>query len=269
MSDNPVMSTLFSEAFSPPQIAERVENIGVAKAKADFFRLMMLGILAGAYISLGALMYATVMTGADPQIGMYRFIGGITFCLGLILVVVGGAELFTGNNLLAMAWASKLISTKELIRNWIIVYCGNVVGCIGTVILVYYANMASIMGGELGVTLYNIAVLKTGLSVSEMIARGVLCNCLVCMAVWLAIGGRSVTDKILAVIFPISAFVALGFEHSIANWFLLPLAYIIESGGNLEASAILLNIMVVTIGNIIGGSLLVASVYWAVYLRKS
>jgi formate/nitrite transporter len=199
--------------------------------------------------------------------GFTRLLGGLSFCLGLILVVVAGAELFTGNNLIAMAWASNRIRTRALLRNWLLVYVGNVIGCLGTVLLVVWADVANLGGGAVGETAVHLARTKADLSMGEAFARGILCNALVCLAVWLAMGGRSVTDKILAILFPVTAFVALGLEHSIANWFFLPYGLLLDGQGVVSLGGAGRNILIVSAGNIIGGTLLVAGVYWVAYLR--
>lgn len=258
---------LFHDAYQPRQIAQRVEAMGVAKARAKALTLFVLAVLAGAFISLGALLFTVIVTESSLGFGVTRLLGGLGFCLGLVLVVVGGAELFTGNNLLAMAWASRLISTREVLRNWCLVYLGNVVGCLGTVVLVLWANTAGMGDGAVGDTALQIAHGKSALSWLEAFARGVLSNTLVCLAVWLAMGGCSVTDKILAILFPISAFVTLGFEHSIANWFFLPYGLALGGMDSLALSALASNLLAVTLGNIVGGTLLVAGVYWLAYLR--
>ena len=247
------------DAYTPREIAEKVESLGVAKARTDGLTLLVLALLAGAFISLGALFFITVVTDAKLGFGIARLLGGLAFCLGLVLVVVAGAELFTGNNLLAMAWADGLIGTRDVVRNWLVVYAGNVIGCLGTVVLVLW--------GDIGETAIRIAIAKAGLSAGEAFARGVLCNMLVCLAVWLAMGGRSVTDKILAILFPITAFVAIGFEHSIANWFFLPYGFLIAPHGAVPLAGIATNLAAVTAGNVVGGTLLVAGVYWVAYLR--
>jgi len=257
----------FADAHSPREIARRVEGSGVAKAQADTLTLTVLAVLAGAFISLGALLYTVVTTESRLGFGLTRLLGGFGFCLGLILVVVGGAELFTGNNLLAMAWASRLIRTRDVMRNWLIVYFGNVVGCLGTVLFVIWASTASLGDGAVGETAIKIAHAKADLSLGEAFARGLLCNALVCLAVWLVMGGRSVTDKIVAVCFPTAAFVALGFEHCIANWFFLPLGLALDTQGAMSIADVARNLIAVTAGNIVGGSLLVAGVYWVAYLR--
>ncbi|MFN8574287.1 MAG: formate/nitrite transporter family protein [Gemmatimonadaceae bacterium] len=255
------------DAHPPREIARIAERLGVTKARTDSVTIMALAVLAGAFISLGALLFTVVITGSTLGFGLTRLIGGTAFCLGLVLVIIAGAELFTGNNLLAMAWASGLIGTRSIIRNWLLVYLGNVVGCLVTVGFVVLAGTARLGGGAVGTTAIQIAQAKAELSLGDAFARGVLCNALVCLAVWLTMGGRSVTDKILAILFPITAFVALGFEHSIANWFMLPLGLALDQGGVVSVAGALRNLTAVTAGNILGGTLLVAGVYWVAYLR--
>ncbi|MBP9897193.1 MAG: formate/nitrite transporter family protein [Gemmatimonadales bacterium] len=255
------------DAIPPREIARKAEQVGVAKANTDGLTLLVLAILAGAFIALAALLFTVVVT--DPRLGfgVTRLIGGLSFCLGLVLVIVAGAELFTGNNLLAMAWASGLIDTRAVLRNWAIVYVGNVVGSLATVLLAWWGNIAALGDGAVGATAVQVATLKGGLTVGEALARGILCNALVCLAVWLAMGGRSVADKVLAILFPVTAFVAIGFEHSIANWFFLPFGMLLDSAGAVTIAAAARNLAAVTLGNIIGGTLLVAGVYWVAYLR--
>jgi formate/nitrite transporter len=257
----------FSGAHPPHEIARRVERLGVAKARTDTLTMLVLSVLAGAFISLGALFFTVVVTGTSLGFGATRLLGGLSFSLGLILVVVAGAELFTGNNLIAMAWASGLISTREVMRNWLLAYVGNVVGCLGTVLLVVWSNVAGLGDGAVGEMAIHIARTKADLSLTEAFTRGILCNALVCLAVWLAIGARGVADKILAIIFPITAFVAIGFEHSIANWFLLPFGFVLDGQGAVSIAGMVRNILAVSAGNIVGGTLLVAGVYWVAYLR--
>jgi formate transporter len=256
-----------SDAYPPQEIARRVERIGVAKAHTDTLTLLVLAVLAGAFISLGALLYTVAVTGSSLGFGPTRLLGGLGFSLGLILVVVAGAELFTGNNLIAMAWASGQIGAREVLRNWLLAYTGNVIGCLGTALLVVWANTAGLGDGAVGETALRIARAKAELPLLEALARAILCNALVCMAVWLAIGARSVTDKILAIVFPVTAFVALGFEHSIANWFVFPFAFAVDTQGSIAWADAARNLAVVTVGNLLGGTLLVAGVYWVAYLR--
>jgi formate/nitrite transporter len=195
----------------------------------------------------------------------------VTFSLGLVLVVVGGAELFTGNNLIAMAWAVGCVQTSQVIKNWVWVYLGNLLGALGTVALVLLAGVPALGDGAVGDTLVHIARSKVALDPVSAVARGILCNVLVCLAVWLCMAARSVADKILAIVFPISAFVACGFEHSVANMFFLPLGIALTASGAdaLSWSGALANLGLVTLGNLIGGTGLVALVYWFVYLRHS
>jgi formate/nitrite transporter len=256
------------DAYTPREIAAKVESLGVAKARTDTLTLLVLAMLAGAFISLGALLFTVVTTDGTLGFGVMRLLGGIAFSLGLILVVVGGAELFTGNNLLAMAWTTGLIGTREVARNWLLTYFGNAVGCLGTILLVAWSDVASLGGGSVGRMAVQIAGAKAALPAGEAFARGILCNALVCMAVWLAMGGRSVTDKVLAIVFPITAFVALGLEHSIANWFFLPYGFALDPQGLVTIAGSVRNLVAVTAGNIVGGTLLVAGVYWLAYLRN-
>ncbi|MBK7949330.1 MAG: formate/nitrite transporter family protein [Deltaproteobacteria bacterium] len=255
------------DAYAPREIARRVEALGVAKARADTTTLLVLAILAGAFISLGALFFTVVVTKASLGFGINRLVGGAAFSLGLILVAIGGGELFTGNNLIAMAWASGRIGLRELLRNWTLVYAGNVLGCLGTVALVVFANIDALGGGDVGATAIQIAKGKAALGFGEAFARGILCNAFVCLAVWLAMSARSTTDMILAIMPPITAFVAIGLEHSIANWFFLPYGIALAASSAFPAADVARNLVAVTAGNIVGGTLLVAGVYWLAYLR--
>ena len=262
------------DAYAPAEVAERVRDGGVRKATAPAAALVALAVLAGAFIALGALFYAVTMT-AGPNhashFGLTRLAGGVAFSLGLVLVVVGGAELFTGNNLMAMAWASGRVTSAQVLRGWGLVYFGNVVGAIGTVVLVLLAGIPQLSDGAVGETMIRIARAKVTLDPAAALARGVLCNVLVCLAVWLCMAARSVADKILAIVFPISAFVACGFEHSVANMFFLPLGIALTASGNdpILWTSVLFNLGMVTVGNVIGGTGLVAIVYWFVYLRPT
>jgi len=235
--------------------------------------MIALALLAGAFISLGALFYAvTVTVGSGvpaAPFGLIRLAGSIAFSLGLVLVLVGGAELFTGNNLIAMAWAVGCVRTRQVVRNWIWVYVGNLLGALGTAALVWLAGVQTLGDGAVGETLIQIARGKIALDPVSAVARGILCNALVCLAVWLCMGARGVADKILAIVFPISAFVACGFEHSVANMYFLPSGIVLAAGSAapLSVSGAIGNLVLVTIGNILGGTVLVALVYWFIYLR--
>jgi formate transporter len=266
--------TSLLDAYAPAQIALRVREVGVVKAAMPVLTMFALAVLAGAFIALGALFYTvTVTTGNKVAVpfGLLRLAGGVAFSLGLVLVVVGGAELFTGNNLIAMAWASGRVTTQQIMRNWGWVYLGNLVGAVGTAVLVWLAGIQSMGDGAVGESMVQIARSKISLDPGSTIARGVLCNVLVCLAVWLCMGARSVTDKILAIVFPITGFVACGFEHSVANMYFLPIGVVLAAGTSAPLSAVdaISNLALVTIGNIFGGTVLVALVYWTVYLRSS
>jgi formate transporter len=274
MDTTPSTQSSLLDAYAPAQIAMRVREVGVTKAAMPVLTMFALAVLAGAFIALGALFYTVTMTtgnGVAVPFGLHRLAGGIAFSLGLILVVVGGAELFTGNNLIAMAWASGRVTTQQIMRNWGWVYLGNLVGAVGTAALVWLAGIQSMGDGSVGETMVQIARSKISLDPVSAIARGVLCNVLVCLAVWLCMGARSVTDKILASVFPITGFVACGFEHSVANMYFLPIGIVLAAGGAapLSVSGALSNLALVTIGNVLGGTILVALVYWSVYLRTS
>lgn len=251
------------DAYSPSEVAERVEAVGVRKARLPFVQLFTLGVLAGGFIGLGALYYTLVVSDANLGFAARRVLGGLAFSLGLILVVVAGAELFTGNNLLVMAWAGRRISGAELLRNWVIAYLGNFVGAFGLALLVVLSRQGMMNGSSVAAQATAIAAAKASLPFAEAFFKGVLCNVLVCLAVWLAMAGRSVTDKILAVIFPISAFVAAGFEHSVANMYFLSVGFLLE--GNILNPGFVRNLVPVTLGNIAGGGIMVALIYFIVY----
>lgn len=269
------MSEIFgSDAFSPTEIAAKVESIGVAKARLPLLPMLMLGILAGAFIGLGALYYVIVRS--DPTLGFAarQVLGGVTFSLGLLLVVVAGAELFTGNNLLAMAWADGRISTRDVLRNWTIVCCGNFIGAAGLAVLVYLSGHTAMNDGAIATQYVAIAVAKQAMPFWTAFSKGVLCNVLVCMAVWMVLAGRSVVDKAVAIVFPISAFVAAGFEHSIANMYFFPLAMLLQTFDGVGTASPTVtwlglagNLIPVILGNIIGGSVLVGLVYHVIYRR--
>lgn len=273
------------DALVPADVARKAETVGVAKATAPLFQLFVLGILAGSFIALGAIFATTVTAGDGLSFGLSRLLGGLVFSLGLILVVVAGAELFTGNNLIVMAVASGQVTPAQLLRNWGIVYVGNFVGAIGTALIMMASEQYLQGGGAVGARMLAIGSAKTQLDFVPAIATGIMCNVLVCLAVWLCMSARSATDKVLVIIFPITAFVAAGFEHCVANMYFVPKALFVKAWGSDEfwssigasaadydhltwGSFLGDNLLPVTIGNIIGGSLLVGLVYWFVYLRK-
>jgi formate transporter len=272
------------DALPPADVARKAETVGVTKAAMPALDVFVLAVLAGAFIALGAAFATTVGSGAaDMPYGVTRLLVGLAFTLGLILVVVAGAELFTGNNLIVMAWASRRVSSALLLRNCAIVYAGNFVGAFGTALLVWLGKQYTFGGDSVGATALSIAATKTGLGFGQAIALGALCNALVCLAVWLTYGAHTTTDKILAVVPPIAAFVALGFEHSVANMYFIPVALLIKTDdawvsttsglpdlANVTWSHFLVdNLLPVTLGNVIGGGVMVGAVYWFVYLRRS
>jgi len=291
------MNEIHIDALLPAEMAVRAEQIGVRKAEMPALPMFTLAVLAGAFISLGSIFATTVSAGsmittapggqvissAALPYGITRLLSGLVFCLGLILVVVGGAELFTGNNLIVMAWASGKVSGRALLRNWVIVYMGNFLGSISTAIMMFFTRQYTFGADAVGVAALRMAVSKVDYTFLQALALGVLCNALVCMAIWLTFSARSTFDKIAAIIFPITAFVAAGFEHSIANMYFIPYALLIKDFDadfisrtaeriprleNLNWRTFFFgNLIPVTIGNIIGGTVLVAAVYWSIYLR--
>lgn len=261
-------------AYSPSQIKEAVETVGVKKANLPFQASFMLAIVAGGSIGLGALYYSIVASDAELSFATIRVVGGLVFSLGLALVLIGGAELFTGNNLIVMAWASGNVSLGAMLRNWVVVYSGNLVGSLGLVVLVFFSHHLEMNGGRIGLSVLNTAIGKIQPDFITLFFKGVLCNLLVCLAVWLAYAGRSVADKFVALLLPVSAFIAAGFEHCVANMYFLPLAWLLTQAGNVPAnfdtslitvSGIVHNLVPVTLGNIVGGAGLVGFVYWAIY----
>jgi formate transporter len=262
------------QAYSPAEIKEAVEKVGVKKANLPFLASFMLAIVGGGSIGFGALYYTIVASDTGLGFATVRVVGGLVFSLGLALVLVGGAELFTGNNLIVMAWASGNVSTGTMLRNWIIVYVGNLLGSLGLIVLVFFSHHLDMNNGGVGLSILNTAAGKIRPDMVTLFFKGILCNVLVCAAVWLAYAGRSVTDKIVAVILPVSAFIAAGFEHCVANMYFLPLAWLLIQTGHAPAnvdvspitiSGIIHNLVPVTLGNIVGGAGFVGAVYWAIY----
>jgi formate/nitrite transporter len=269
------MSELYgSDAYAPAEVAQRIETVGVVKARLATLPLLMLGVLAGAFIGLGAMFFTLVKSDPTLSFAISAVLGGLVFSMGLLLVVVAGAELFTGNNLLAMAWADGKISTLEVLRNWVLVCGANFVGAAGLALLVFASGHTDLNGGAIGRQVVKIALAKQSLSVEQAFFRGVLCNVLVCMAVWMAMAGRSVTDKMVAIVLPITAFVAAGFEHSIANMYLMPLAMLIQTADPASSAlnavtwrGMAANLVPVIAGNLVGGSVLVGLAYHVIYRR--
>jgi formate/nitrite transporter len=267
-------------------MALKAETIGISKANLDFLSMSGLSVLAGSFIALGAIFATVALTGTSAvPYGWARVVAGVVFSVGLILVVVGGAELFTGNVLIVMAWADRRVATKRLLYSWGVVYLGNFVGAFLTALIVFLSKQYTMSKGAIGATALNIGMTKVSFDFAQAVMLGILCNALVCLAVWLCFSARTTLDKIASIIFPIAAFVACGFEHSIANMYFIPHALFIKAWapasfwatagldpaayGNLTWYGFFVrNLLPVTIGNIIGGAVLVGAVYWIVYLRK-
>ncbi len=282
----PVKEVSF-DALLPAEMAVKAAETGVKKTGLDLLRMFLLAILAGAFIAMGAIFATTVSAGGSAlPYGIVRLLAGITFTLGLILVVVSGSELFTGNSLIIIAFANRRISLGALLRNWGVVYLGNFVGAVLTAYLMFLTRQYTFGSGSIGLAALNTGEAKTALGFVQAIVLGIFCNALVCMAVWMCYSARSTIDKILAIIPPISAFVAAGFEHSIANMYFIPVALFIKQLGTpafFEAikktpadfphltwsNFFLANLLPVTIGNIIGGVVMVGLMYWFIYLSKA
>jgi formate/nitrite transporter len=271
-----------TDCYPPPEVAQKSEAVGVVKGKRDALTTVILGILAGVFIGLGAMLATLVTTGAGLGFGLTKLLGGVAFCLGLILVVVAGAELFTGNCLMTMSWMSGRTSFTSVLRNWGLVYLANLLGALSLVGLMFYTYQWTLNGYGVGANALLTANAKVNLSFGTALARGILCNALVCLAIWLCFSARTVTDKILSILFPITAFVASGFEHSIANMYFIPMGILLAGQptvltaagvtagqvANLTWAGFVGNLVPVTIGNIIGGGILIGAVYWVAYLRR-
>ena len=265
------------DAYSPAEVEAKVEVLGVKKARMPFLASFMLSVVAGVGIGLGGLFFCIVLADATLSFATQRVLGGIVFSLGLALVVIGGAELFTGNCLIVMAWANRQIKTMEILRNWSIVWVGNLVGALALVFMVFMSHHMAMNNGAVGAAVLKLAVAKITPDFTTLFFKGVLCNLLVCLAVWLSYAGRSVTDKLLGLMLPVALFVAAGFEHCIANMYFLPLAWVLVQAGQVPAgmdvsvitlSGIAHNLIPATLGNIVGGAGFVGFTYWLIY-RKS
>ena len=273
------------EASMPPEMALACEATGVEKANRDIIKLLVLGVLAGAFIAFGAMFMTVVTTGSDAlPWGVAKLIGGLSFSLGLILVIVGGAELFTSDTLMIVAYASRRISIGSLLRAWVWVYIGNIIGAFGTAALVFLSGQHEFSDGAVGKTALYVASTKAALPTDRVFFLAILCNVLVCLGVWMSYGAKSLSDKVVVVFLPAAAFVAAGFEHCIANLYFMsyglavktwaPPAFWTEIGKissdypALTVSNAMHNIAVATVGNLVGGSLMVGIVYWFAYLRS-
>jgi formate transporter len=265
------------DIYSPQEISRRIISTGIAKGDLPLLSLVLLGILAGAFIGFGAIFYTVIVSDASLSFMSARLIGGVCFSLGLFMVVIAGAELFTGNILISMAWVEGKVSLKQLLRNWLVACVSNLVGACGLALVVFLSGSWKMNGGEVGQMYLKIAITKSETPFWELFFLGILCNNLVCLAIWMSFAGRSVIDKCIAITFPITAFVVSGFEHSIANMYFYAVAILLKANGHLLPSngelvgilGALHNLIPVILGNIIGGSCLVSLIYWIIYCRNT
>jgi formate/nitrite transporter len=283
----------------PPALAARAEDAGVSRAAMDPLDVLVLSVLGGAFVAFGAVFATTVSAGsvaivsadgatqlaAGLPFGIVRLLVGLVFCVGLILVIVGGAELFTGNTLIVMAWASGRVKTPDILRNWALAFVGNFIGSIGAAGLMFFTTQYTFGGGSVGLVALTTADSKSALAFIPALTLGIMCNALVCLAVWMCYGARTTIDRVVTIVPPIAAFAAAGFEHCVANMYFIPIGLFIKAGapdlfwqsiGKTAAdfpaltwtNFLMGNLIPVTIGNIIGGSIMVGVVYWFVYLRS-
>lgn len=277
LNENITVNVSSTEALTPAQITQKAEDLGVTKTEMSFARSSMLSIMAGAFISMGAMFFCLVVGDPNLPFAIQRVLGGFLFCLGLILVVVAGAELFTGNTMIVMTAASKRIKWSAVWKNWIVVFIGNFIGALVIVGLVFLSEMPNMNGGQIGQTMVSVAAGKMHAGWLALFAKGIMCNFLVCLGVWMAYASKTVADKILAVLFPITAFVACGFEHCVANMFFLPMGALLASFGvapaGIDPAAVnmvgaLYNWSATVPGNIVGGAIFVGLAYWFIYRKK-
>ncbi|GAA5646762.1 putative formate transporter [Vibrio proteolyticus NBRC 13287] len=273
------------DSLLPPQMAERAAEVGVGKVNKKLYKSFLLAMSAGIHIGIAFVFYTVVTTGTqDVAYGLSKFAGGLAFSLGLILVVITGGELFTSSVLTLVAKASGKISWTDLLKNWLVVYLGNMAGSICLVVIMLATRQYMEDGGQLGLNAMAISQHKLHHSFIQAVALGIMCNVLVCLAVWMTFSARSLTDKVMVLILPVAMFVASGFEHCIANMYQVPMAIGIKlfapaefwqmTGADISqyadlnlAGFILNNLIPVTLGNIIGGGLFVGMWYWLIYLR--
>jgi formate transporter len=284
-TDASIPQVVTFDAIMPASMAVRAEQSGIKRAATDPLTIFVLSILAGAFVSFGAVFATTVTAGTGLPYGVSRLLTGLVFSAGLIMVIIAGAELFTGNTIIVMAWASGKIKTRAVLLNWVLSFVGNFAGAIATAILVFYSTQYTFGEGAVGLVALNTATAKTSLNFIPALILGILCNALVCLAVWMLYSARTNIDRIMTAIPPVAIFAAAGFEHCIANIYFIPMGLFIKTGapdsfwkaigktaadypGLTWSNFFLGNLLPVTIGNVIGGSVLVAAVYWFVYLRN-
>lgn len=271
------MKGLRPDALAPAQIEAKAEEVAVGKTKTAPAKVFVLAMFAGAFIAFGALYFCVFLGDPTMPFAVQRAVGGLCFCLGLVLVLCCGAELFTGNSLMVTALASRKITLSAMLKNWAIVWVGNLAGALVAVLLVFLAHIADLNGGAVGGAMVSVAVSKVTPDWITLFFKGILCNIFVCLAVWIGFGARTVVDKVVGILIPISAFVACGFEHCVANMFFLPMGLVAKTAGYasaadasmLDIGSILYNISAATLGNIVGGALFVGLAYWFVFHKKN
>ena len=275
------MDDTMTDAYIPAEMARRAEASAIRKANRDFTSAFFLAVQAGSFIALGAAFFTSVIHDSTLGAGLTMLIGGLVFSLGLILVIIAGADLFTGDTLMVMGCLTGSITVDRMLRGWVFVFLGNLAGALAVLTMVYFSGHWLKNSGAIGVKALAISNAKVNLTFMQAFSSGMLCNILVCLAIWLCYSARTVTDKILAILFPITAFVAMGFEHSIANMYFVPAGLLLRHNpdivaqlGNTDLSNLtisgfaLRNLLPVTAGNMVGGAIFVGTVYWILYLRK-
>ncbi|MFO0794986.1 MAG: formate/nitrite transporter family protein [Candidatus Brocadiaceae bacterium] len=276
------------DAYAPAKMADRVGLVGISKSQLSTLTTFALSILAGVFIALGAQLSMLVTHTATSNYGLNQLVGGAAFTLALILIVIAGAELFTGNCLIAMSFMARKITGRDLARNLVLAFIGNFIGALTLVLWIYNSNQWTFNNYLLGAKIVLTANEKVNLSFGVAFSRGVLCNALVCLGIWLCYSGRSNMDKILSLLWPISCLIACGFEHCVVNMWLIPMGLVLKGnssvlaamekvhGGPVDLSHLTFfkgflidNLFPVVLGNLFGGIVLVAGVYWFIYLRPS
>lgn len=271
------VKALRPDCLAPAEIEAKAETVAVGKASMKAGPMFVAAMLAGAFIGFGGMFFCLFLGDSTIPFAVQRLVGGLCFCLGLTLVLCCGAELFTGNTLMVCGLASKKIKASGMLRNWVIVFLGNLAGALVVVVLVFGSHMADMNGGGVGSAMFTVAMSKVTPDWITLFFKGILCNILVCLAVWIGFAGRTIVDKVAGLILPITAFVACGFEHCVANMFFLPMALLLKTTGfasavdvsALDLGAIFYNISAATLGNIVGGAILVGLAYWFAYRKRA
>lgn len=275
----PAQPLVTTDCLSPVETLAKASGIGVAKCTSPLKKTIVLAIFAGAFIALGAMYYTFVTADKSLSFAVSKVLGGFVFCLGLLLVLVAGAELFTGNNLASIAWADKKITTGQLLKNWVVVWLGNFVGSVIIVFLLHLIHFGAFHDHAVAINMAGIAAAKINQAWHVIFIKAIFCNFLVCLAVWVAFAGRTVADKVAGILLPITAFVACGFEHSVANMYFLPMGYVAANFGGIpthqaawdviNASGIAWNLSAATLGNIVGGAIFVGLAYWFAFKKPA